>query len=131
MIREAEEHESDDRKRKELVEAKNTADSLAYTTEKTLKEHGGKVDSTTRASIENALADLKEVLKSDDTVQIRKKMDALTTASHKLAEVIYSSAAQDSAGAAGPQAGPGAGGSSKQAEDVVDAEFEEVKGDKG
>jgi molecular chaperone DnaK len=131
MIREAEEHESDDRKRKELVEAKNSADSLAYTTEKTLKEHGGKVDSMTRASIENALADLKEVLKSDDTEQIRKKMDALTTASHKLAEVIYSSAAQGSAGAAGPQAGPGAGGSSKQAEDVVDAEFEEVKGDKG
>ncbi len=129
MIREAEEHESDDRKRKDLVEAKNTADSLAYTTEKTLKEHGDKVDSMTRASIENALADLKESLKSDDAELIRKKMEALTTASHKLAEVIYSSAAQGTAGAAGPQPDPG--GSSKQAEDVVDAEFEEVKGDKG
>jgi len=133
MIREAEDHESEDRKRKDVVEAKNTADSLAYTTEKTLKEHGDKVDSMTRASIENALADLKEVLKSDDAALIRKKIDALTTASHKLAEVIYSSAAQGGAGGAGAQAGPGAGagGSSKQGEDVVDAEFEEVKGDKG
>ena len=133
MIREAEEHESEDRKRKDLVEAKNTADSIAYTTEKTLKEHGDKVDSMTRASIENALADLKEALKSDDAALIRKKIDALTTASHKLAEVIYSSAAQGGAGGAGAQAGPGAGagGSSKQGEDVVDAEFEEVKGDKG
>jgi molecular chaperone DnaK len=133
MIREAEEHESEDRKRKDLVEAKNTADSIAYTTEKTLKEHGDKVDSMTRASIENALADLKEALKSDDAALIRKKIDALTTASHKLAEVIYSSAAQGGAGPSGAQAGPGAGagGSSKQGEDVVDAEFEEVKGDKG
>ena len=133
MIREAEEHESEDRKRKDLVEAKNTADSIAYTTEKTLKEHGDKVDSMTRASIENAMADLKEALKSDDAALIRKKIDALTTASHKLAEVIYSSAAQGGAGGAGAQAGPGAGagGSSKQGEDVVDAEFEEVKGDKG
>jgi molecular chaperone DnaK len=87
----------------------------------------------TRASIENALADLKEVLKSDDAALIRKKIDALTTASHKLAEVIYSTAAQGGAGGAGTQAGhgAGAGGPSKQGEDVVDAEFEEVKGDKG
>jgi molecular chaperone DnaK len=136
MIREAEEHESEDRKRKELVEAKNTADSLMYSTERTLKEHGDKVDSMTRASIENAIADLKEVVKGDDTVLIRKKIDALTSASHKLAEVIYSSAAQGEAGTAGAQqagagAGPRAGGSSRPQEDVVDAEFEEVKGDKG
>jgi molecular chaperone DnaK len=135
MIREAEEHESEDRKRKDIVEAKNTADSLMYTTEKTLKEHGDKVDSMTRASIENAIADLKEVVKGEDAALIRKKIDALTAASHKLAEVIYSSAAQGGAGAAGAQAGagagPGAGGSSRSEEDVVDAEFEEVKGDKG
>jgi molecular chaperone DnaK len=135
MIREAEEHESEDRKRKDIVEAKNTADSLMYTTEKTLKEHGDKVDSMTRASIENAIADLKGVVKGEDATLIRKKIDALTAASHKLAEVIYSSAAQGGAGAAGAQAGagagPGAGGSSRPDEDVVDAEFEEVKGDKG
>ena len=134
MIREAEEHESEDRKRKEVVEAKNTADSLMYTTEKTLKEHGDKVDSMTRASIENAIADLKEVVKGEDAALIRKKIDALTAASHKLAEIIYSSAAQGGQGAAGAQAGAGAsgaGGSSRPEEDVVDAEFEEVKGDKG
>jgi molecular chaperone DnaK len=110
-----------------------------YSTERTLKEHGDKVDSMTRASIENAIADLKEVMKGDDTVLIRKKIDALTSASHKLAEVIYSSAAQDEPGAASSQArageGPKAGGSSRPQErpqeDVVDAEFEEVKGDKG
>jgi molecular chaperone DnaK len=134
MIREAEEHESEDRKRKEVVEAKNTADSLMYTTEKTLKEHGDKVDSMTRASIENAIADLKEVAKGEDAALIKKKIDALTAASHKLAEIIYSSAAQGGQGAAGAQAGAGAsgaGGSSRPEEDVVDAEFEEVKGDKG
>ncbi len=130
MIREAEDHESDDRRRKDIVEAKNTGDSLVYTTEKTLKEHGDKVDSMTRSSIENAMADLKDALKGDDADLIRKKIEALTTASHKLAEVIYSSAAQADAG---PQAEPGPGpgaGSGKPTDDVVDAEFEEVKGDK-
>jgi len=133
MIREAEDHESEDRKRKDLVEAKNTGDSLIYTTEKTLKEHGDKVDAMTRSSIENAIADLKEAVKGEDTDLIRKKIEALTSASHKLAEVIYSSAAQGgagaSAGAGGFNQGAGAGpGSSKRPEDdVVDAEFEEVK----
>jgi len=133
MIREAEEHESDDRKRKDLVEAKNTGDSLIYTTEKTLKEHGDKVDAMTRSSIENAIADLKEAVKGEDTDLIRKKIEALTSASHKLAEVIYSSAAQGGAGAsAGPGgfdqgAGAGTGSSKRQEDDVVDAEFEEVK----
>ncbi len=133
MIREAEEHESDDRKRKDLVEVKNTGDSLIYTTEKTLKEHGDKVDAMTRSSIENAVADLKEAVKGEDTELIRKKIEALTSASHKLAEVIYSSAAQGGAGAsAGPggfdqAAGAGSGSSKRPEDDVVDAEFEEVK----
>ncbi|HDP23884.1 MAG TPA: molecular chaperone DnaK [Deltaproteobacteria bacterium] len=135
MIREAEEHETEDRRRKDLVEAKNNADSLAYTTEKTLKEHGDKVDSMTRSSIENAIADLKEASKTDDVEQIRKKIEALTTVSHKLAEVIYSSAAQGAGGESPPHGDAGAsgatGGSSRPDDDVVDAEFEEVKGDKG
>ncbi|HPC46815.1 MAG TPA: Hsp70 family protein, partial [Deltaproteobacteria bacterium] len=129
MIREAEEHEAEDRRRKEIVEAKNSADSLIYSTEKTLKEHGDKVDSMTRSAIENAIADLKEAAKGDDADLIRKRIDALTSASHKLAEVIYSSAAQ-----AGASQSSGAGASSqtgsRPADDVVDAEFEEVKGDK-
>ncbi len=135
MIREAEEHESEDKRRQALVEAKNNADSLAYTTEKTLKEHGDKVDAQTRASIENALTDLKDVMHGEDVEQINKKIEALTTASHKLAEVIYASAAQEAGGPGASHAGPGATGgagtSAGQQDDVVDAEFEEVKGDKG
>jgi len=131
MIREAEEHESEDKRRQALVEAKNRADSLAYTTEKTLKEHGDKVDAQTRASIENALSDLKDAIKGDDVDLINRKIEALTSASHKLAEVIYSAAA-GGAGAGDSQAGAqgGPGGGKKPDEDVVDAEFEEVKGDK-
>jgi len=130
MIREAEEHETEDRRRQVLVEAKNRADSLVYTTEKTVKEHGDKVDAQTRASIENALSDLKDAIKSDDADLINRKIEALTSASHKLAEVIYSQAA---GGPGGPEAGAqaGAGGGRRPDEDVVDAEFEEVKGDKG
>ena len=135
MIREAEEHESEDKRRQSLVEAKNNADSLAYTTEKTLKEHGDKVDAQTRASIENALSDLKDVMHGEDVEQINKKIEALTTASHKLAEVIYASAAQEAGGPGGAHTGPGAtagaGASAGPQDDVVDAEFEEVKGDKG
>ncbi len=129
MIREAEEHETEDRKRQVLVEAKNKADSLVYTTEKTVKEHGDKVDAQTRASIENALSDLKDALKSDDADLINRKAESLTAASHKLAEVIYSQAASS---AGGPQPGGQAGqGGGRPDENVVDAEFEEVKGDKG
>ncbi len=135
MIRESEEHETEDKRRKALVEAKNNADSLAYTTEKTLKEHGDKVDAQTRASIENALSDLKDVMKGDDVDLISRKIEALTTASHKLAEVIYASAAQQAGGAGASQGGAGAssgsGSSARPDDDVVDAEFEEVKGDKG
>ncbi|MDX9762392.1 MAG: molecular chaperone DnaK [Desulfomonilia bacterium] len=129
MIHEAEEHESEDKRRQAMVEAKNRADSLAYTTEKTLKEHGDKVDAQTRASIENALSDLKDAMKGDDVDLINRKIEALTSASHKLAEVIYSAAAGAPGGSqAGAQGGPG--GEKKPDEDVVDAEFEEVKGDK-
>lgn len=129
MIHEAEDHESEDKRRQVMVEAKNRADSLAYTTEKTLKEHGDKVDAQTRASIENSLSDLKDAMKNDDVDLINRKIEALTSASHKLAEVIYSAAAGGAgASQAGAQGAPG--GEKKPDEDVVDAEFEEVKGDK-
>lgn len=128
MIHEAEEHEAEDKKRQALVEAKNRADSLVYTTDKTLKEHGDKVDAQTRASIENALSDLKDAMKSDDVDQINRKIETLTSASHKLAEVIY---AQAAGGPGGAQPGAQGGAEGKRPdEDVVDAEFEEVKGDK-
>ncbi|HQJ08254.1 MAG TPA: molecular chaperone DnaK, partial [Deltaproteobacteria bacterium] len=118
MIREAEEHETEDKRRQAMVEAKNRADSLVYTTEKTLKEHGDKVDAQTRASIENAMADLKDAIKSDDVDLINRKIEALTSASHKLAEVIYSQAASGGEAQGGAQGqGPGAG--KRPDEDVV------------
>ena len=122
MIHEAEEHEGEDKKRQGLVEAKNKADSLAYSTEKTLKEHGDKVDAATRAGIENALADLREAMKGEDAELIDKKCETLTEASHKLAEVMYAAAA----GAEGAAAGA-AGGQPGGDDNVMDAEFEEVK----
>jgi len=131
MIKEAEDHESEDKKRQALVEAKNKADSMVYTTEKTLKDHGGSVDSETRANIERALMDLKDVMKGENADLINQKIEALTVASHKLAEAMYAQASAGQAGASGPGAGAGPGGASQRGgDDVVDAEFEEVKGDK-
>ncbi|MEA2102836.1 MAG: molecular chaperone DnaK [Thermodesulfobacteriota bacterium] len=133
MVREAEEHEGEDKKRKSFVEAKNQADSLVYTTEKTLKEYGEKVDPQIRTNIENAVSDLKEALKGDDIDLLNKKTEALTAVSHQLAEAMYASAAQEGGeqGDAGAgQAGAGAAGSNASAEsddNVVDADFEEVK----
>ena len=114
-----------------MVEAKTRADSLVYTTEKTLKEHGDKVDAQTRRAIENAASDLKNAMKSDDVDLINRKIEALTAASHKLAEVIYSQAAQGAGGQQAGAQGPGEGAGKRPDEDVVDAEFEEVKEDKG
>jgi len=134
MIREAEEHAEEDRKKQALIEARNKADNLLYTTEKTLKEYGEKVDAQTRSNIESALSDLKDAMKGDDADLINKKIDALTTASHKLAEAMYASAASQAGGASGTASqGAGASDASSSAKDdnVVDAEFEEVKGERG
>ena len=134
MMREAEEHAEEDRKKQALIEARNKADNLVYTTEKTLKEYGEKVDAQTRSNIESALSDLKDAMKGEDADLINKRIDALTTASHKLAEAMYASAASQAGGASGTASqGAGASDASSSAKDdnVVDAEFEEVKGDKG
>ena len=134
MIREAEEHAEEDRKKQALIEARNKADNLLYTTEKTLKEYGEKVDAQTRSNIESALSDLKDAMKGEDADLINKRIDALTTASHKLAEAMYASAASQAGGASGTASqGAGASDASSSAKDdnVVDAEFEEVKGERG
>jgi len=130
MIKEAEDHEAEDKKRQALVEAKNKADSMVYTTEKTLKEHGGSVDPETRAGIERAIMDLKDVMKGENADLINQKIEALTTASHKLAEAMYAQASGGQAGTTGPGAGPSGASQQRGGDDVVDAEFEEVKGDK-
>jgi molecular chaperone DnaK len=122
MVKDAEAHAAEDKKKRELIEARNQADGLVYTTEKAVKEHGDKVDEATRKGIESALEELKKAMESDDAEAIRQKTEALATASHKLAEVMYQQA-QHTAGAEG--SGADAAGGGKQ-DDVVDAEFEEV-----
>ena len=128
LIKDAELHAEDDKKKKELVEAKNNADSLIYTTEKSIKDLGEKVDAETKAKIEEATAALKKVMEGEDVEAIKQKSEELTQASHKLAEAMYQEAAK-----AGAQGGADAGqdaGAAPQDDDVVDADFEEVKEEK-
>ncbi len=109
MVRDAEQHADEDKKRRELIEARNTADTLAYSTEKTLKEHGDKVGESDRKAVEDALAKLRDVMAGEDVDAIKAAMEALSKASHKLAEIMYAEAAKAHGGAPGPEsAGPGA-----------------------
>jgi len=135
MKREAESHAADDKKRREVIDLKNQGESLAYSTEKSLREYGDKVSGDVRGQIESALTNLRDALKSDEGDRIKKAMDNLTQVSHKLAEEIYkaSSAAGAAPGAAGPQpggdrgtagAGPGRAGDGKKEDEVIDAEYE-------
>jgi len=121
MVKDAESHAAEDKKKRELIEARNQADGLVYTTEKAVKEHGDKVDEATRKGIESALEELKKAMESDDAEAIRQKTEALANASHKLAEVMYQQAQAEGGGGEGGEAA----GGGKQ-DDVVDAEFEEV-----
>jgi len=135
MVKDAELHAEDDKQKRELIDIKNNAEGLIDQTEKTLKEHGDKVDEETRKNIESAVEALKQAKDSNNVEEIKQKVEALSQASHKLAEVMYQQAAQNgSDGSAGPdgQGAPGAGdGAAHQDdEDVVDADFEEVKKDK-
>ncbi len=126
LIKDAELHAEEDKKKKELVEARNTADALIYQTEKSLKDLGSKVDSSTKSSVESAVTNLKRVMDSEDAAEIKAKSDELTQASHKLAEAMYQQASQADA-AAGADPGEQAKASGKD-DDVVDADFEEIKG---
>jgi molecular chaperone DnaK len=126
MVKDAEAHAEEDKKRKAAVETKNHAEALVHSTEKALSEHGAKVADGERRAIETALADLKEALKGDDTDAVTAKMNALAQVSMKLGEAMYKQA-DGPPGASGAEAG-GPGGSKK--DDVVDAEFTEVDDDK-
>ncbi len=135
MKREAEQHASEDKKRREVIDLKNQAESVIYQTEKQLKEHGDKVGADIRGNIESALNQLKDAAKSDDADQIKKSMENLQQAAFKLGEEIYKKTGA-APGGAGPQPGPeaqtdrgaagaGAGGDGKKKdEDVIDAEYE-------
>jgi molecular chaperone DnaK len=127
MVKDAEAHATDDKKRRALAEAKNQADALVHATEKSLKEYGDKVAATDRTAIENAMADLKEAAKGDDVGAIQAKTQTLAQVSMKLGEAMY---AQKPGGGdtSGTTGGDATGGAKK--EDVVDAEFTEVDDDK-
>ena len=126
MKSDADAHKEEDQKRKELIDAKNQADSLNYATEKSMKDLGDKVDAETKGKVETEIANVKKALEGDDAAAIKKATEDLTQASHKLAEMMYSQASQQQPGA-GPEAGGGEADSKKDDDDVVDADFEEVK----
>jgi len=129
MVRDAELNAEEDRKVRELVDARNQLDGLTHQVKKSLAEHGDKIGAEDKAKVEAALKDAEEALKSGDKEAIEAKTEALTTASHKLAEQMYAqnqAAGGQGAGSAGAQQSAG-GGSTQGDGDVVDAEFEEVK----
>ncbi|MBS0289361.1 MAG: molecular chaperone DnaK [Proteobacteria bacterium] len=131
MVNDAKEHAAEDKEFHELASARNHADSLLHATEKSLKDLGDKVEPKERADIEAALADLKSAIKSNDKKIIETKTQALTDISGKMAQRVYG--AQEGGAAGGAEGGAGqatGGGNGQGKEDVVDAEFEEVKDDK-
>jgi molecular chaperone DnaK len=129
FVKEGEMHAEEDKKKRELVETKNHADALVYSTERTLREMGDKVDAKMRQDIEAQIQNLKQALEGSDREAIQREMDQLTTVSHKLAEEAYKKAAEQQAAGAGPGAGPQEAGDAgkKPDDDVVDADFHEVK----
>ena len=137
MVKEAEEHSEEDKEKRELIDLRNQADQVVYQTEKTLKEHGDKVPDDDKKAIEEAAEELKKVKDTGSKEEIQAKMEALTQASHKLAEAMYKEAqaaqqaqqqAQQGAEAGAEEAGPSAQGpAGAEDENVVDADFEEVK----
>ncbi|MGQ9921174.1 MAG: molecular chaperone DnaK [Desulfobacca sp.] len=129
LIKDAELHAEEDKKRRQLAEARNHADSLIYQTEKSLNELGDKVDGATKANITDHIDRLKKAMEGEDIEAIKQASDALMKASHKLAEMVYAQTAGAGAGAGAGAAGAGAqqAQQKKGDEDVVEAEFEEVK----
>ena len=136
MVRDAEEHADEDKQRVELTQARNNADALVHSVEKSLKEHGDKLDADEKSKIESALEAAREAVKGDDKARIEETSNALTEAAQKLGEKVYADAQAAAAGAAGA-AGAAAGASSAESahstetagDDVVDADFKEVKRD--
>jgi molecular chaperone DnaK len=124
MVKEAESHAEEDKKRRELVEVKNQGEALVHSTERMLKDYGDKVPAGDKALVESAVADLKSVLEGEDKDSIKSKVDALAQASMKLGEAMYQASQGQAAGAsAGPSASAGPD------DKVVDVDFEEVKDD--
>jgi molecular chaperone DnaK len=131
MVKDAEAHAEEDRKLRELVDARNQADGLLHTVRKTLKENESKIDASEKEKIEAAANELEQAIKGDDIEDIKKKSETLAQASHKLAEQMYAKSSADGASPAGGNgADAGAEANADTKENVVDAEFEEVKDEK-
>jgi molecular chaperone DnaK len=135
MVKDAESHADEDKKRVAVTQARNNADAMVHSVEKSMKEHGDKLGADEKKKVEDAINDVREALKSDDKEKIDSATSALMVASQALGEKVYgggeggaagASAAAGSAGARGPT---GEGAEKAHAEDVVDAEFKEVKRD--
>lgn len=127
FVKEGEMHAEEDHKKREMVETRNQADSLIYSTEKSMRDLGEKVDEQTRRNIESQIEKLKKEMEGNDRDAMQREMDQLTQISHKLAEEAYKRAAEQQGGGAGGGQYESAGGTKKPEEDVVDADFEEVK----
>ncbi len=129
MVKDAEAHAEEDKKKKELVEAKNHGEALIHSTEKSLTDFGDKVSEADKSAIEAAVAELKSTLEGDDVEAIQAKTQALAQASMKLGEAMYQASQGSGEGADGAEGATAEGGADKN-EDVVDADFEEVDDDK-
>ncbi len=133
MAKEAESHSAEDKAQRESIDSKNQLDSMVYQIEKMLKESGDKISGSERGDVENALADAKKALESNDKAQMDKARETLTQASHKLAEQMYKAAQPQGGAQAGPSEGgagpePGANGAGqKKDEGVIDAEYVDVE----
>ncbi len=130
LVKEAEMHAEEDRRKRELIDMRNQADSLIYHTEKNLKEFGDKLDSATKGEIESKISELRKVMEGEDKDAIKRSMDELMQVSHKLAEQMYQQASAQSAGSQESGEQKAADDSGGSGEDVVDADFEEVKDNK-
>ena len=127
MVKDAEQHASEDKKKRELVDARNQGEGLVHATTKNLSEHGEKVPAADKAAIEGALESLKTVLAGEDVEAIKEKTNALAQAAMKLGEAMYKAQEADQQAAPGAQAGPGGPGAAANKDDkVVDADFEDV-----
>jgi molecular chaperone DnaK len=132
MVKDAEANAADDTKRKQEIEVRNQTDSLVYSTERTLNEHGAKLSEAERKAVEDALNETREALKGDDLERMKRAQQALTQASHKLAEIMYREAQTQTPGPGAPPGDgrtPGASAGAPKEGEVVDAEFEDL-GDK-
>lgn len=127
MVKDAEVNAAEDHKIRELTEARNQGDALVHTTKKSMEEYGDKLDAPTKETIEGAIKDLEEALKSDDKADIDSKMSALSTAAQKLGEKMYADQAPEGAAAGAAGASAGAAPEPELDDDVVDADFKEVK----